>query len=108
MVTTLVVVAEVGVKNAIVGTGFLKLNPGNMAEPLGVLILTFPLAPLPTMAVILESLLTLKEAAGVSPKLTEVAPVKFVPVMVIDVPVVPSCGLNEEIEGTRFLKLNPG
>ena len=58
MVTILVVVAEVGVKDTIVGTGFLKLNPGNMAEPLGVPILTFPLAPLPTTAVILESLLT--------------------------------------------------
>jgi hypothetical protein len=45
-----------------------------------------PAAPAGLMAVIWVSLSTPKEAAGVAPKLTSVAPVKSVPVMVTEVP----------------------
>jgi hypothetical protein len=42
-----------------------------------------PEVPAPTLAVILVALTTVKEFAAVPPKLTAVAPVKFVPVMVM-------------------------
>jgi hypothetical protein len=40
-----------------------------------------PEAPEPTVALILVALTTVNVVAGVPPKLTAVAPVKFVPVM---------------------------
>jgi hypothetical protein len=50
--------------------------------PFDVVTLTLPVAPAPTAAVILVALTTVNEVAAVPPKLTAVAPVKFVPVMV--------------------------
>ena len=44
--------------------------------------------PAGDVAVIWVAELTVKAAAGVAPKLTAVAPVKFVPVIVTDVPPV--------------------
>jgi hypothetical protein len=41
----------------------------------------------------------MKDAAGVPPKLTAVAPVKFVPDIVTTVPVLPVSGANEFITG---------
>ncbi len=99
MVIDVPVVPSVGLKEAIDGSRFLKLNPGKVAEPLAVVTLTLPLAPLPTIALILEALVTTNDAAGVSPKLTEEVPVKLVPLMVIDVPVVPSVGLKVVMVG---------
>ena len=59
-----------------------------------------PVDPPPTTAVILVALTTLKDAAAVAPKLTEVAPVKLVPVMVIVVPVPAEVGVKLVIVGT--------
>ena len=60
--------------------------PVLVAVPPGVVTVMAPVAPLPTVAVIWVSQLTVKEAAAVPPKVTAVAPVKLVPVMVTAVP----------------------
>jgi hypothetical protein len=44
------------------------------------------------MAVILVAELTVKELAGVPPKLTAVVPLKFEPVMLTEVPATPAVG----------------
>jgi len=68
------------------------------AVPSGVVTVTFPVAPSPTMAVIWVSESTVKLAASVPPNLTSV-PVKLVPVMVTSVPVPPDVGLNDVMVG---------
>jgi hypothetical protein len=60
------------------------------AVPPGVVTLICPVAPLPTIAVILVFELTLKDDAGTPPKFTAVTPIKLVPVIVIAVPVEPT------------------
>ena len=67
--------------------------------PLAVVTNTLPVAPLPTTAVMEVPLTTVKELAAIPPKLTEVAPVKFVPVIVTVCPVLADVGLNELIAG---------
>ena len=49
------------------------------AVPPGVVTVIGPVAPLPTVALIEVALTTVKEAAGVPPKATAVAPVKLLP-----------------------------
>lgn len=70
-----------------------------MPVPPGVVTLTKPVEPLPTVAEIRDGPFTMKDAAGVPPKLTAVAPVKFVPDIVTTVPVLPVSGANEFITG---------
>ena len=71
--------------------------------PAGVVtaIVTGPAACAGVTAVILVALAILKEVAGVPPTLTAVAPVKFVPVRVMDVPpaVPPTFGETAVIVG---------
>ncbi len=55
--------------------------------------LTAPLSPAGATAVIDVAELTAKLVAAVDPKSTAVTPVKFVPVMVTDVPAAPEAGL---------------
>ncbi len=50
--------------------------------PFEVVTLTAPVVPEPTTAVILVALTTVNVVTAVPPKLTAVAPVKFVPVIV--------------------------
>ena len=69
--------------------------------PQGVVTVTLPVAPLPTMAVICVAELMVKLAAGVPPKATAVAPVKLVPVMTTMVPAQPEVGLNEVMVGVK-------
>jgi hypothetical protein len=75
---------DVGVKDVIAGAGVAvtKVNPVLLAMPFDVVTLILPVAPVPTTAVILVALTTVNDVAGVPPKLTAVAPVKFVPVIV--------------------------
>jgi hypothetical protein len=61
----------------------MKLKPGKVAEPAKLATETFPVAPAATTAVMEVLDIILKEAAGTPPKLTEDAPRKLVPVMVI-------------------------
>ena len=84
ILTTWPVLPEVGVKDEIVGAGVaaINVNPFLLALPFDVVTLTLPVAPVPTTAVMLVALTTVNEEAVVPPKLTAVAPVKFVPVIV--------------------------
>ena len=77
----------------------INVNPALLAMPFAVVTLTLPVAPAPTTAVILVALTTVNEVAAVPPKLTAVAPVKFVPVIVTVCPVPAEIGLNDAIVG---------
>ena len=91
--------AEVGLKPVIVGLVTTVNVPAEVAVPLGVVILMFPVLPLPTVAVIIVAELTVKLAAAVPPKLTAVAPVRFVPFIVTTVPLAPDVGVNVPMIG---------
>lgn len=83
-------------------------KPPREELPPGVVTLTFPLAPLPTVALMVESLVTLKEAAAVPPKVTTVAPVKAVPLIWIVYPSDPEFGEKERtLGGGTEMKVKP-
>jgi len=92
----------VGVKEVMVGAAI--VNPVLVAVPPGVVTLTLPLVPEPTTAVIWVDELTVNELAAVPPKLTAVAPVRFVPVMVTDPPDASVDGVKEVIVGAVIVK----
>ena len=71
------------------------VKPGKVAAIPAVVTLTLPLAPLPTTAVMDVALTTLKDKASIPPKLTEVVPVKLVPVIFTVVPVFAVVGVND-------------
>ena len=98
IVTVVPLAADVGVKELITGAG-INVNPESVAVPPGVVTLTLPLVPLATTAVMDVALTTLNEVAAVPPKLTAVAPVKLVPVIVTVVPLAADVGVNEVITG---------
>ena len=108
-VPVIVIVAPVapvvGVNDEIIGGG-ININPANDAVPAGVVTLTLPVAPAPTMAVMLVEEFTTNDAAATPPKLTAVTPVKFVPVIVTVVPVPADVGVNDEMVGGR-INVNP-
>ena len=85
-------------KELITGAG-INVNPESVAVPPGAVTLTLPLVPLATTAVMDVALTTLNEVAAVPPKLTAVAPVRFVPVIVTVVPLAADVGVNEVITG---------
>ena len=70
-----------------------------VAIPPGVVTLTFPQFPALTTAEIEVLLFTVKELAAVPPKLTAVAPVRLVPVIVMLVPVAELVGVKDVIVG---------
>ena len=76
-----------------------KLNPAKLAVPPGVVTDRSPDAPYPTTAVMIVDDTTVTEAAGALPKLTAVAPLKSVPVIVTVVPGIAVVGVNEAITG---------
>ena len=84
ILTTWPVLPDVGVNDVIVGAevAAVNVNPALLIVPFAVVTLTLPLAPAPTTAVILVALTTVNELEATPPKLTAVAPVKFVPDMV--------------------------
>lgn len=93
----------VGEKLASVGlaTPTVKLL-AEVAEPCGVASEIFPVtAALGTVNVALVALLT-EKVAEAPPTVTEVAPVKFVPVNVTEVPAAPVVGLKLVIVGDAF------
>ncbi len=61
--------------------------------------LTDPEAPLATTAVIVVAFTTVNVLTATPPMVTEVAPVKLVPLMVTVVPVVPLVGVNDVMVG---------
>jgi hypothetical protein len=62
-----------------------------------------PLAPLPTLAVIRVAELITNEPAGVPPKVTEPAPLRLLPEMMIWEPQLPDTGEKELISGAGIL-----
>jgi hypothetical protein len=87
-----------GEKEVMVGL-LLKVKPPNTAVPPTVVTDKFPVAPVPTAAVMVESVRTEKDAAGVPAKLTAEALPKFLPLMVTVAPGPPVVGEKEEIAG---------
>ncbi len=86
--------------------GVTKVNPDREAVPPAVTTSTVPEEPSPTSAMMLVEDTTLKKEAAVPPKLTEVAAVKLLPVMVTAAPVVALAGVNEAMDG-EGIKVNP-
>ena len=98
MVTTVPGEPDVGLKEFIIVSD-VKIKPGLLAIPPGVTTVTDPEAPDATTAVIVVALTTLNEAAAVPPKLTAVAPEKFIPVIVTTPPVPVLIGVKVVIVG---------
>ncbi len=105
-VTVMPLPALVGVNEVIVGAG-IKIKPGPVAVPPGVVTETFPDVPAATMAVMLVADTTVNDAAAVPPKLTTVAPVKFVPVIITVIPVGPLVGVKLVIVGGTMPRRTP-
>ena len=70
-------------------------KPASEAVLQPVVTVTAPVPPAPTVAIMLVDERMLKEDAGLPPKLTAVAPVKFVPVITTAWPTLPLPGVNE-------------
>jgi len=90
--------ADVGLKEVIAGAG-IKVNPPFEMAPFEVVTLTFAVAPEPTTAVKFVGLTTVNEVAAIPPKLTEVVPVKLVPIIETTAFLPAETGLNEVIVG---------
>src|ERR1700755_3174219 len=82
------------------GGGNVKMKPLRDPNPAGVTTTTAPDAPAPTVAVIAVSERMVKAVAVVSPKLTLVAPVKLLPMIVTVVPFDPVAGVKERMTGS--------
>ena len=103
MVMIVPTLPAVGEKVVILGAG-VETTTVNTAElvavPFGVVTLIAPVvAPAGTVAVICVSETTVKEVAAVPLKLTEVAPVKLEPVMLMLEPIAPEIGENPVMLG---------
>ncbi len=100
--TALPVPLVVGLNEVIVGLAATDLMNwvALVAAPVGVVTLILPLAGAPagTVAVICVSEST-ENAAAIPPNVTLVAPVKWVPVITTDVPVLTVVGVNDVIAG---------
>ncbi len=103
IVTVAPVILLAGENEATVGT---NVNPARVAVPPGVVTITLPDEPLANTAVIMVADTTLKDAAAVPPKLTAVAPVKLVPVIVTVDPEEVEAGLKRLIVGAAA-NVNP-
>lgn len=75
------------------------MKPPIEALPMGVVTLTLPVAPDPTTATSVVAFNTVNEAAGTSPKCTEVAPEKWLPLINTERPRIAELGEKDEIEG---------
>ncbi|HYZ14633.1 MAG TPA: hypothetical protein VFA08_13655 [Actinomycetota bacterium] len=94
---------NVGANEVIVGAAIVKLVRLDPVPP-GVVTLIGPLvAVVGTVAVICVAEFTVNVVAATLLNVTEVAPVKFVPVMVTDVPTGPDVGVNDVIVGQVVL-----
>ena len=87
----------------LVGFAGIQVNPAWVAVPPGVVTLTLPVEPEPATAVIWVAEFTIKEDAAVPPKLTAVASVKLVPVIVTVDPLPAVVGVNDPIVGAGLL-----
>ena len=90
--------AVVGAKAVIVGAG-MKVKPANDAVPPGVVKLTAPVAPVPTMATMDVEETTVNELTLVPPNVMAEVLLKLVPVMVIKAPAAAVVGAKAVIVG---------
>jgi len=106
-VTTVPGPALVGDIEVMIGAGMKVKMPELVAVPPGVVTVIVPVAPLPTFAMMLVALATVKEADAVPPKATAVVvklvPEKLVPIIETIVPVPPLVGVNEVMVGARAM-----
>ena len=89
----------------IVGGGN-QVKPASEELPPGFVTVTLPVAPFPTIAVMLVEELTVNERAFIPPILTPVAPVKDVPEIFSTVPKVPFSGVKEVTVGNEMYPVN--
>ena len=75
------------------------IYPAKVAVPYGLVTLKSPELPVPVVAVICVDEFTVNAVASTPPKLTSVTPIKFSPVIVIEVPVTLVVGVKELITG---------
>jgi len=100
IVTEFPATPPVGLKLEIVGALRIVKFVDDAAVPLGVPTRILPVVvPAATVAVIWVALSTEKLAAGLLLKVSAVAPLKFVPVIVTAVPVTPDAGVKLEMVG---------
>ena len=82
------------------------MNPAKLALPAALVTSTSPLAPAPTVAVMLVLLTTVNALAATPPNVTVVVPRRLVPVMVTVAPVFWEVGVKEVMVG-GLTKTNP-
>lgn len=83
--------------------GGTNVNPAMVAVPPGVVTVTFPEAPLvPTLTVIVVEFTMVRDVPEIPPNRTDVAPKKFVPVIVTVAPPGASVGVKEVIVGVGY------
>ena len=92
--------------NEVIAGRGIKVNPLIDLFPPGVVTEISPVDPVAITAVMLVGDTTIKDAAAVPPKLTEVAPVKLAPVMVTVAPWAALAGLKALITGAG-IKVKP-
>jgi len=98
----------VGLKLVIVGAAMTVKEPALVAVPPGVVTPIGPVtAPEGTVAVICVDELTVKDVADTPPKVTEVAPVRFVPVITTLAPTAPLVGEKLVIVGAPMTVKDP-
>ena len=90
--------ALVGAKDVILGAD-IKVKPASDALPPGVVRLTAPVAPVPTIATIEVEETTVNDVTGVPPNVIIEVPVKFVPVMLITAPAAALVGAKDVMVG---------
>jgi hypothetical protein len=90
--------ALVGAKDVILGAD-MKVNPASDAGPPGVVRLTAPVDPVPTIATMEVDDTTVNEVTGVPPNVIIEVPVKFVPVMLMTAPAAAVVGAKLVIVG---------
>lgn len=84
----------------------LNTNPPREAVPKGVASSTEPVAPLPTIAIMVEEDTTVKETTGTLPKVRLVVPERLLPITVIKEPASALVGVKLVITGAG-IKVNP-
>ena len=97
--------SRTGVKAVIVGAGRKVKATDWLLVPPGVVTITLPVVPEPTVAVIWVGLFTTKGVATVPPKVTAEAAVKLVPVMTTGCPAPVVVGEMLLTLGTAFLMI---
>jgi hypothetical protein len=92
------VATAVGVKDVMMGGG-INVKPFKAAVPPGVVKLSTPDEPLPTIATMVVDETRVNEVTGVPPRVIIDVPSKLLPVMVINAPVATAVGVNEVMIG---------